>query len=151
MDKEKLFLRADELYEKGEFSSAFDTFLKAAEKGDTSSMLRIASMYTCGEGVKCDYEKAEKWELKAIEAGDQTGMVNLGITYRIKGDIRKSKAWLEKALEYGDGSAALELAKLYLVTEKETDTVKKHLKQAIANENMCEADIEEAEKLLSEL
>jgi TPR repeat protein len=40
-------------------------------------------------------------------------MVNLGITYRLKGDIRKSKAWFEKAIETGDGSAALELAKLY--------------------------------------
>ena len=85
-DNEKLFLKADELYEKGEFSSAFDTFLQAAENGDTSSMLRLASMYTCGEGVKCDYDRAEDWELKAIKAGDQTGMVNLGITYRLKGD-----------------------------------------------------------------
>ena len=37
------------------------------------------------------------------------------------------------------------------LSEKETDTVKRYLKQAIANDNMCEADIEEAEKLLSEL
>jgi TPR repeat protein len=49
MDNEKLFLKADELYEKGEFSSAFDTFLQAAENGDTSSMLRLASMYTPGK------------------------------------------------------------------------------------------------------
>ena len=151
MNNESLFLKADKLYNKGDYSSAFQIFLRAAKNGDTSSMLRIALMYTCGEGVHCNYDKAEKWELKAIEAGDNTGMVNIAITYRIKGDIRSAKAWLEKAFKAGDGSAALELAKLYMVSEKESDTVKFYLKQAIKNENMCEADIEEAEKLLLEL
>ena len=151
MNNESLFRKADELYERGDFSSAFQIFMRAAENGDTSSMLRVALMYTTGEGVSCDYDKAEEWELKAIEAGNSTGMVNIGITYRIKGDIRKSKAWFEKAFKSGDGSAALELAKLYLVSEKEKDTVKFYLKHAINNDNMCEADIEEAEKLLLEM
>jgi TPR repeat protein len=69
----------------------------------------------------------------------------------MKGDIRKSKKWFEKAIKSGDGSAALQLAKLYMVSDKEKDTVKFYLKHAINNENMCEADIEEAEKLLSEM
>ena len=151
MNNESLFLKGDELYEKGDFTSAFQMFMKAAENGDTSSMLRVASMYTTGEGVPCNYDMAEEWELKAIEAGDTTGMVNIGITYRIKGDILKSKAWFEKAFKSGDGSAALELAKLYMVSEKEKDTVKFYLKHAINNDNMCEADIEEAERLLSKM
>ncbi len=150
MDNEKNFIKADELYENGDYKSAFDMFLKGAKSGDTSCMLRLALMYSTGEGVEFNYDKAEEWELKAINSGDPTGMINLGITYRMKGDIRKSKEWFEKSLKSGDGSAALELAKLYMVSKKETETVIGYLKQAISNDDMCEADIEEAEKLLSE-
>lgn len=150
MNNDELFQKAHELYEDGDYSSAFDLFLKAAENGDTGSMLRIATMYTCGEGVDCSYDKAEEWELKAIECGDITGMVNLGITYRMKGDIRKSKEWFQKALKAGDGSAALELAKLFMVSEKETETIIQYLNQAISSESICESEIEEAEKLLSD-
>ncbi|MCX4030520.1 sel1 repeat family protein [Endozoicomonas sp. SM1973] len=150
MDNDTLFQKADELHEKGDFKSAFHMFLKAAENGDSSCMLRVALMYSCGEGVECDYDKAEEWELKAVDCGDISGMKNLGITYRIKGDIRKSKEWFEKALKAGDGSAALELAKLYMVSEKETKTVMKYLQIAISSKNMCESDIEEAEDLLSQ-
>lgn len=151
MPLKSLFNRADELHDKGEFISAFKLFSEAAESGDTASMLRMASMYTCGEGVQCDYAKAEQLELKAIEAGDITGLVNLGITYRIKGDIRNSKKWFLKAIDAGDGSGALELAKLYLVSDNEIETTRKYLELAISNPSMCEADIEEAKFLLAEL
>ncbi len=151
MQIESLFNRADELHDKGEFISAFRLFSEAAESGDTAAMLRMASMYTCGEGVQCDYTKAEQLELNAIESGDLTGLVNLGITYRFKGDIRNSKKWFLKAIEAGDGSGALELAKLYLVSDNEIETTRNYLELAINNPNMCEADIEEAKALLAEL
>lgn len=149
MDNYELIEKACELYEKGDFVSAFNLFLAGAENGDSSCMLWIASMYTCGEGVECDYGKAEEWELKAVEYGDISGMINLGITYRMKGDIRKSKEWLEKTLEPGDGSAALELAKLYMISEKETETVVQYLSRAILSGSMCESEIEEANSLLA--
>jgi hypothetical protein len=108
-------------------------------------------MYTCGEGINCDYDKAIEWELKAIEGGEVTALVNLGISYRIKGDIRKAKYWFERAIESGDGSGALELAKLYMVSPKEQERTIAYLNLAITSSNMCEADIEEAQELLSEL
>jgi hypothetical protein len=46
--------------------------------------------------------------------------------------------------------AALQLAKLYRVREKETARVVEYLKLVIDNPHMCEADIEEAERLLTE-
>lgn len=152
MENHQLFLEGDTLYEKGELKKAFEIFLRAATNGDTSSMIRVASMYTCGEGIQCDYDKAIEWELKAAENGDVSALFNLGVTYRIKGDIRQSKSWFEKALQAGDPSAAMELAELYLVSDKEVDTVTFYLKKALdCKEKLCEADIEEANTLLAEL
>ena len=151
MDVDDLFLKGDELYEKGDFVGAFSAFMQAAKKGNTSCMMRVASMYTCGEGVNCDYNKAIEWELKAIDGGEITALVNLGISYRIKGDIRKAKYWFERAIEAGDGSGALELAKLYMVSPKEEERTIEYLNLAITSSKMCEADIEEAQELLSEL
>lgn len=151
MDTEELFLKGDELYDQGAFNEAFAFFSLAAENGDTSCMLRVASMYTCGEGVDCDYDKAIEWELKAVSAGDATAMFNVGISYRFKGDIRQAKRWFLEALEAGDGSAALELARLYMVSEKESETVIKYLHLAVESENISDASIEEAYNLLSEM
>lgn len=152
MKNPKLFLEGDALYEQGELKKAFEIFQRAAADGDTSSMIRLASMYTCGEGVQCDYDKAVEWELTAVQNGDVSALFNLGVTYRIKGDIRQSKSWFEKALQAGDPSAAMELAELYLVSDKEVDTVVFYLKKALeCKEKLCEADIEEANTLLAEL
>jgi TPR repeat protein len=152
MENEKLFLEGNALYEKGELKKAFEIFLRAATLGDTSSMTRVASMYTCGEGVNCDYDKAIEWELKAAGEGDVTALFNLGISYRIKGDIRNSKSWFEKALQAGDASAAIELAKLVLVSDKEIDTAIAYLNAALENKpTLCESEIQAAETLLLEL
>ena len=151
MDNEKEFIKAHELYERGELLSAFNIFHKSAENGDTDSMLQVASMYSAGEGVRYNLDKAEEWELKSIDAGSLTAMINLAITYRMKGNILKSKTWFKKALESGDGTAALELAKLYLVSDRETDTVREYLEKALIINNMCDDDVEEAQKMLSEL
>ncbi len=148
MGNYELFLMGDKLYEQGKFGEAFSVFLSAAENGDVSCMTRVAAMCTCGEGVDCDYDKAIGWELNAIKLGD---ILNIGISYRIKGEIRKAKYWFEEALKAGDGSGALELAKLYMVSDKETVKVKEYLNLAIVDPNMCEADIEEAQQLLSEV
>ena len=148
---EKLFESADSHYENGEFKEAFEMFYTAAINGDSGCMMNLASMYSAGEGVERNFDKAIEWELKAIEAGNETAMFNLGITYRIKGDIINSKRWFEKAYKLGDGYAALELAKLYSVSHKETDTVKFYLHKALQSDDLFEDDIELAKNLLTRL
>lgn len=151
MEKDQLFEKADKLHERGLYNEAFSLFLTGAESGDTSCMTRLACMYSCGEGVECDYDKALEWELNAIKLGDITAMVNAGITYRIKGELRESKHWFEEALSAGDGSGAIELAKLYMVSEKESSRVEKYLKIAVNHMNISELEIEEAERYLLEI
>lgn len=118
MDNYGLFIKADSAHEKGDYGLALDLFMQCAKNGDVYAMERIASMYIGGEGVNCDYDKAIEWYLKALEGNCATALINIGITYRIKGDIKKSKYWLEKSFASGDAEAALLLAKLYMVSSK---------------------------------
>lgn len=148
---EKLFKSADFHYENEEFIEAVELFHKAAVNGDSGAMMNLASMYSAGEGVERNFDKAIEWELKAIEAGNETAMFNLGITYRMKGDITNSMKWFEEAYKLGDGYAALELAKLYSASPKETDTVKFYLQKALKSDDLFEDDIELAKNLLTKL
>jgi TPR repeat protein len=145
------FIRGDQECEKGNFEKAFKIFLDLAKGGKPSAMTRIANMYTCGEGVRCDYDKAIYWEKKAVDSGDRSALMNLGISYRIKGDMVAAKYWFETSLEKGDDDAALELAKLYMVSEKETEKVKYYL-DIVANSNTaCIASSEEAKSIIASL
>lgn len=145
-----IYILADKAFEEGNYSEAFKLFTQCAKNGDTASMGRIATMYTCGEGVECDYDKAIEWELKAIDNGNTSMLLNIGITYRIKGDIRKAKYWFEKSLESGDAEAALQLAKLYMVSDNEEEKIKNYLEIVINDGNSIEISRDEAKEILKE-
>ena len=151
MSDDLLFNQADLAYEEGDFKTAFQLFLKAAQNNNVDAMSRIACMYGDGEGVNRSYELSIQWDMKAIEMGNTSSLINLAITYRACGDIKRAKYWFEKSLASGDGDAALELAKLYMVSDKETDKVREYLNIAINNDNIIEASVEEAKNLLAEL
>ncbi len=144
-----IFEAGSSAYEKGHFKKAFKLLKEGAESGDADCMSTLAIMYTCGEGVRCDYDKAIEWERKAVDSGSVSAMMNLGISYRIKGDLVQARHWLEKALDAGDGDAALLLAKLYMVSEKETERVKEYLTIAINSEWIYEDAVEEARAFLA--
>lgn len=150
MDPESLYLEADAEYEKGDLESAFNLFLASAKEGCFAAMTRVANMYTCGEGVACDYDKAIEWEKKATESGDTSTFINIAISYRIKGDMKLAKQWLEAALAAGDGEAALELAKLYMICDLERCKVVEYLRKVIESQNVCDASREETARLLTE-
>ncbi|MCU7917738.1 MAG: sel1 repeat family protein [Candidatus Thiodiazotropha sp. (ex Epidulcina cf. delphinae)] len=145
------FARASEAYDHADYDLAFKLFLQGAEDGHSGAMERVAIMYTCGEGIACDYDKALEWEKKAIQHGSLSALLNIGITYRIKGDMLCARKWFEKSFDLGDGEAAMELARLYMVSDKEIETVIRYLKLAIENQRTCEATKKEATKTLQNL
>lgn len=147
MDTTDIFLKADAAYDAGDFAVAFRLFLQEAEAGNCDAMCRLALMYESGEGTEPDVDKSIYWDLKAVDAGSTTSLINLGITYRRLGNMRKARYWFEKSLETGDGEAALELAKLYSVSDKEVATVKHYLDIAISSNRLSEASLEEAQKM----
>ena len=154
-DKEK-FSAACALEEEGKYAEALQMYLELAERGDTGAMLNAANMYAAGRGVEIDYDKVIELEKRAADAGEPMAFYNLAVSYRHLGDIRQARHWFEKAFaseEGGDGSAALALAKLYMVSDKETETVIKYLRIACAcepYETISLDEFEEAQQLLAE-
>ena len=151
MSDGKNFNHASSTYERGEFKLAFESFRDLAMEGDVDAMSMLATMYGSGEGVQYDFDQSVAWARKAAELGNYSSFINLGIAYRAKGDLRAAKAWFQKAFDVGDGEAALELAKLYLVSELETERVRQYLESAVAMGNLCEQSEEEVQSLLREL
>jgi uncharacterized protein len=137
-------------YEAKNYQAAFSFLEKAANLGDSMAMTQLALMYDAGEGVAADVEKSIEWDKKAIALGSSTSMLNLGITYRKLGQIREAKWCFENALKLGDEQAALELARLYSVSDKERDTVKEYLRIAIASNNLSFDSEHEARQMMDE-
>jgi TPR repeat protein len=146
-----LFDEASAAYDNGNYEIAFALFLKLAQSGDVDAMTRIASMYGAGEGTSLDFEKSIEWDERAVKSGSITSLSNLGITYRMRGDARQAKLWFEKAIAAGDSEAALDLAKMYLISELETTRVKQYLGLVLAGENCSEAARDEAAEILRNL
>ena len=151
MEKRSAFEIAHEEAEKGNLKGAFELFLSAAKDGDVASMERVACMYYDGHGVERDFLKSIEWDKKAIDLGSHISLSNLAITYRTMGDIKKAKYWFEKAIAEGDGDSALDLAKLYMVSDLESANVKKYLLLAKNSRNVVGSYRSEAERLLNEI
>lgn len=150
-EREALLAVAEVAYEAGEFKKAFELFLSAAESGDSSAMSRIAVMCESGEGTDRDIDRSIYWDMRAIDAGSTTSLLNIGITYRRLGDIRTARHWFERSLESGDAEAALELARLYSVSEKEAETVRKYLSIVLESAYVSPDSKEVAQALLSDI
>jgi TPR repeat protein len=114
-------------------------------------MSRLAEMYNSGEHVDQDYKKALDWHKRASKGGEPCFLRSVANTYRLMGNMANYKIWLERAYAGGDGEAALQLAELYMVSDKEFETIKKYLEAAINSESICEEDVDEAKSLLEKL
>ena len=90
----------------------FSVKLEAAENGDIEAMTEVANAYLDGDflnHVDPDPKKAVYWFRKLAEAGDSTGMFDLGILC-FKGEgteqsFEESLYWMKKAEENGDTDA----------------------------------------------
>ena len=134
-----LFERACEEFHRENFEHAIVLFRQAAESGDVPAMERLACLYADGTGTALDIDRSMYWDKAAVDAVSTVSAGNLAITYRTLGDIRESKRWLEKAIELGDHDAALELAKQYMVSDKEHKTVRMLLKIVLASDSVSDA------------
>ena len=148
MNSDKIFALADEQYELGNFENALTLFLDAAELGDSSAMSRLACMYADGEGVAPSSEKSLDWDLKAIDLGNDSSMLNIGITYRGLGDLVAARRWFEKSLASGNGEAALELGKFHAFDNK---NIRHYLNIAATHDSISELSREEAIKRIKRL
>jgi TPR repeat protein len=145
------FEEATDLAEKGEFQAALDSFIMLAELGDSKACVSVADIYTNGLGVALDLDKAIYWELKAIGLGEKTALLNLGISYRMKGDCRQARLYFEKAILADEGNALFELARLLDVSDLEKRKVVDLLNEAVAHEWTDDATKDSAKIMLIEI
>lgn len=115
-----MYESAFEAMEAKDFEQAEKLWLESAKKGSASAMGNLGSFYMQEGTGKLDREKSNYWYLKAAEAGNDIGTLNIGIhllygTF-IKQDIDAGISWLKKALildDYFKSRAAYELAVTY--------------------------------------
>jgi TPR repeat protein len=97
-----LFNTAQSADEKGDFTTAFQLYQKAAEMGHAEAQFKIGQLYL-KEGVTQNKDKALEAFEKVAETGDRVAAFNLGMKY-LNGDgvaVNKAKAvqWFEKAFK----------------------------------------------------
>ncbi len=107
-----------------DFDMAVQLYKKAAEQGDTHSMVSLGYIYdnTFGEyPCETDEAKAMEYYLKAAELGDDKGMYHAGLLFLFpeqgEPDVDKGMHWLVKAADDGNGAAAYKLGDLYSNSE----------------------------------
>ena len=97
----------------GDSESAFAVFRRAAGKGHAPAMIQMGLMYSNGDGVKQDMEKASSWLRPANVKGDPMGKYLLAECFLYgKGVPQNQKlavSLLEQALELDGPARALDL------------------------------------------
>lgn len=95
--------------------TAYDYFLKAAEKGDASAMVAVGIRLLKSDAVASDEKKGTEWLNKAIEAGNYAGWLALGdYQANIKEDPKAALAFFDKGAEAGHADCMLRAASFYM-------------------------------------
>lgn len=92
------------------------TYQKAIN-GDATSQVEIGVAYRDGNGVKKDYQEANKWFQNAVSKGSVWAMAQLGYVYEngygVSKDMNKAIEWYEKAGNGGNNWSMKHLGQLY--------------------------------------
>ena len=93
-----------------DYSIAMEYFRKAADMGNGEAMCQIGLLYYSGKGVAKNIDTANQWYLKAGEAGDSNGYLNLANNYKSAKNYDKAIEYFHKAVEMGNEDAIKEEA-----------------------------------------
>jgi TPR repeat protein len=95
-------------------ADAFSQFLALAEDGSVWSMIQVGYAYEAGLGTQRDRVQAEKWYLKAYEAGADFGLLRSSALAFKRGDIARARAILNDGIAKGLPQAMTDLAAMEL-------------------------------------
>jgi len=73
----ELFIRADELEDRGELKAAFRLFLAGAKAGDISCQLNLGNYYDDAKGIRRNRKAALYWYRRAYRRGDALLQITL--------------------------------------------------------------------------
>ena len=148
---DQLFIRADELEDRGELKAAFRLFLAGAKSGDVSCQLNLGNYYDDAKGIRRNRKAALYWYRRAYRRGNAAAASNLGMMWRNEGKPGRALVWFKRAVKMGDDEANLEIAKHYLEKENLPRRALPHLRRVVKSNSVTEAGAEEAEALLRKL
>ncbi len=68
-------------YQRGDYATALRIFRQLADQGHAKAQFNLGYMYNKGQGVPQDYAVAVRWFRKAADQGDAWAQVKLGLVY----------------------------------------------------------------------
>lgn len=95
-------------------AESFGQYLALAENGSVWSMATVGQMFYVGTGTAQDLEQAEKWLLRAYQAGSDYGLVCLGSLYERSKRHEEAQEVYKTGAARGFVPAMLYLAACYL-------------------------------------
>jgi hypothetical protein len=146
-EADKLFIRADHAWNRGDLRAAFRLFLKAAKDGDRAAKLNVGYCYDQGLGTRRDVTAALYWYKRAYRSGDASAANNIGTIWRDKQNTKRALTWFQRAVRLGDHAANLEIAKHFLRSD-EASKATMYLKRVSESDCVAESYIQEAKRLL---
>jgi len=114
---EQLFDEAMSAYRAGNYTLAYDFFIKAAEQGLADAQLHLGIMYADGKGVVQNYEQAVYWYRRATEQGSAGAPFILALMYvdgrGVEQSYEQAAHWFRRSAEQGHVRAHLNLGFMY--------------------------------------
>ncbi len=109
--------RAIDVYETGDYDTAYELFLPLAEQGDVTAQSYVGDMHFSGHGVSQDRAVAVEWYEKAALMGHVESQFKLGNIYR-RGDLgepdhSEALPWYWMAWQSGHQASGLAVAEIY--------------------------------------
>lgn len=112
------FIRGMKFYKEENYTKAFETFLKSAQRGYVFSQYMVGEMLMKGIGVEMKEEDAIKWLLKASKNGSALANCLLGKAYLWEWGVKKDKQlalkYLTLSAEEGCAEGEYQLGRAYM-------------------------------------
>jgi len=112
-NKDKLYLKADNLYKQKNYSNAFDIFLDLANNDDMKSQNRIGYMYYNGVASERCLDKAYYWWKKSALKGCSDSQFQIGLSEIENENIEDGIKWIKKSAYNNHIEAVYTLACYY--------------------------------------
>ncbi|MDY0883125.1 tetratricopeptide repeat protein [Dongia soli] len=125
------FQEGADAYNQGDYQTALNEWMTAANAGDPQAQNAIGALYDHGLGVLEDTAEAFRWYSMAAQQNYPLAMRNLGSMYAagrgVPYSLQQAQLWLGKAAAAGDQIAVSRLSALPPVSNAPGDPVKKPL------------------------
>jgi TPR repeat protein len=113
LERETDLSAVNQAYEETDPAESFRQYLALAEKGSVWSMATVGQMLQTGTGTEQDLSQAEKWLVRAYQAGSDYGLICLGCLYERSERSEKAQEVYRAGVARGFVPAMVYLAASY--------------------------------------